>query len=127
MKAGADTEGAKAKQAVPLLKAVLCVDCETISNSPHDVCTVCGSPSLTNVFRMLGGSLRSQSTHSTADHPRTAKYNLELTIKVHEIPTNELNRALELISCLADVCGDLESLHINVEPVFDTQGVLRVA
>jgi hypothetical protein len=125
MKAGADTEGAM--QAVPLLKAVFCVDCETISNSPHDVCTVCGSPSLTNVFRMLGGSLRSQSTHSAADLPKTAKYNLELTIKVHEVPANELNRAIESISRLAEVCGDLESLHINVESVFDTQGVLRVA
>jgi hypothetical protein len=28
---------------------------------------------------------------------------------------------------LAEVCGDLESLHINVESVFDTQAVLRAA
>jgi hypothetical protein len=76
---------------------------------------------------MLGGSLRRQSTHSTADHPKTAKYNLELTIKVHEIPANELNRAIESISRLAEVCGDLGFLHINVESVSDTQGVLRVA
>jgi hypothetical protein len=58
---------------------------------------------------------------------KTAKYNLELTVKVHEIPANELNRAIESISRLAEVCGDLESLHINVESVFDTQAVLRAA
>ena len=56
-----------------------------------------------------------------------AKYNLELTVKVREIPANEVNRVIESISGLAEVCGDLESLHINVESVFDTQAVLRAA
>ena len=123
MKAGADTEGALST--VPLLNAVFCADCETISSSPHDVCTVCGSHSLTSVFRMLGGSLRSQQAYST--HVKTAKYNLELTVKVHEIPAKELNRAIESITRLAEVCGDLKCLHINVDSVFDTQGVLRAA
>ena len=113
--------------AVHLLNAVFCADCETISNSPHDACTVCGSPSLINLFRMLGGTLRNQKRQSAEDHAKTAKYNLELTVKVHEIPANELNRTIESISRLAEVCGDLESLHINVESVFDTQGVIRAA
>jgi hypothetical protein len=46
---------------------------------------------------------------------------------VHEIPATELNRALESISRLAEVCGNLESLHINVESVLDAQAVLRAA
>jgi RNA polymerase subunit RPABC4/transcription elongation factor Spt4 len=125
MNAGAHTDGGLS--AVPLLNAVFCADCETISNSPHDTCTVCGSPSLVNLFRILGGTLRSQKAQSAEDHGKTAKYNLELTVKVHEIPANELNRAIESISRLAEVCGDLESLHIDVEPVFGTQAVLRAA
>jgi len=84
--------------AVPLLNAVFCADCETISNSPHDACTVCGSPSLINLFRVLGGTLRSQKPQSAEGHAKTAKYNLELTVKVHEIPANELNRAIESIT-----------------------------
>ena len=52
MNAGAHTDGGLS--AVPLLNAVFCADCETISNSPHDACTVCGSRSLLNLFRMLG-------------------------------------------------------------------------
>jgi hypothetical protein len=64
---------------------------------------------------------------SAEDHVKTAKYNLELTVKVNKIPANELNRAIESISHLAEVCGDLESLHINVESVFETQAVLRAA
>jgi len=125
MNAGTHTEGGLST--VPLLNAVFCADCETISNSPHDACTVCGSHSLISLFRMLGGTLRTQKPQSTEERAKTAKYNLELTLKVHEIPANELNRAIESISRLAEVCGDLESLHINVESVFDTQGILRVA
>jgi hypothetical protein len=42
---------------VPLLNAVLCADCEVISDSSGDVCSVCGSRSLLNLGRVLGGSV----------------------------------------------------------------------
>ena len=125
MNAGAHTEGGLST--VPLLNAVFCADCETISNSPHDACTVCGSHSLISLFRMLGGTLRSQKPQSTEDHAKSVKYNLELTANVHEIPATELNHAIELITRLAEAGGDVKCLHINVESVFDTQGVLRAA
>jgi hypothetical protein len=125
MNAGAHPD--EGLSAVSLHNAVFCVDCETVSNSQHDACGVCGSHSLISLFRMLGGTLRSQKPQSTPDQARTAKYNLELTARVHEIPANELNRVIESISRLAEVCSDLESLHINVESVFDTHGVLRAA
>ena len=41
--------------AICLKKAVLCVDCDVLSDSPHDYCLVCGSRSLFNVGRLLGG------------------------------------------------------------------------
>jgi hypothetical protein len=125
MNAGAHTDGSLS--AVPMLNAVFCADCETISNSPHDACTVCGSRSLISLFRMLGGTLRSQKPQATAGHAKTAKYNLELTAKVHGIPATELNHVMESITRLAEVPGDLESLHLDVEPVFDTQAVLKAA
>jgi len=125
MNAGTHTNGGL--RADPLLNAVFCAGCETISNSPHDACVVCGSRSLLNLFRMLGGTLRSQKPQSAEDHGKTAKYNVELTVKVHEVPANELNRAIESISRLAEVCGDLESLHINVESVFDPKAVFKAA
>ena len=124
MNAGARNDGRL--NTVALQNAVFCAGCETISNSPHDACTVCGSRSLINLFRMLGGTVRSQKPQSAEDHAKT-EYNLELTVKVYEIPANEVNRVIESISRLAEVCGDLESLHINVESVFDTQAVLRAA
>jgi hypothetical protein len=122
MDPGADIEGGLS--AVPLLNAVFCADCECISNSPHDGCTVCGSHALIGLFRVLGGTLRSQTAK---DDAKTAKYNLELTVKMHEIPANELNRAIQSITSLAEVSGDLECLHINLESGSDTQGVRRAA
>jgi len=125
MNAGAGTD--KGVATVPLLSAMFCVDCESISNSAHDVCTVCGSHSLISVFRMLGGTLRSQKAQPTAYQRKTAKYNLDITVKVHGVPGDELNHAIESISRLAEVCGDLESLHLNLESVPGTEGVLKVA
>jgi hypothetical protein len=42
---------------VPLLNAVLCADCEVISDSLGDVCSVCGSHSLLSLGRLLGGTV----------------------------------------------------------------------
>ena len=43
--------------AVALQHAVLCAECDVVSDSPHDTCLVCGSRSLFNIARMFGGSL----------------------------------------------------------------------
>jgi hypothetical protein len=41
--------------AISLQNAVLCADCDVVSDSPHDICMVCGSRSLLNICRVLGG------------------------------------------------------------------------
>jgi hypothetical protein len=43
--------------AVALQSAVLCAECDVVSDSPHDVCMVCGSRSLVNICRILGGNM----------------------------------------------------------------------
>ena len=40
--------------AVRLQNAVLCPNCDTISDSPHDACMICGSRSLLPLSRVLG-------------------------------------------------------------------------
>ena len=42
---------------IPLSHAVLCADCEVISDSSGEVCEVCGSRSLLNLGRVLGGCI----------------------------------------------------------------------
>jgi hypothetical protein len=45
---------------VPLLEAVLCADCEVISNSSGERCEICGSHSLLSLGRVLGGSIEGE-------------------------------------------------------------------
>ena len=42
---------------VTLLHAVLCADCEVISDSSGEFCAVCGSRSLLSLGRVLGGCI----------------------------------------------------------------------
>jgi anaerobic ribonucleoside-triphosphate reductase len=39
---------------IQLEQAVLCTDCEIISDSPHQSCPVCGSRALMGLARILG-------------------------------------------------------------------------
>ena len=43
--------------AVALQNAVLCAECDVVSDSPNDTCLVCGSRSLFNISRIFGGNL----------------------------------------------------------------------
>ncbi len=46
--------------AVPLPEAVLCADCEIISNSAGEKCEICGSASLLSLGRILGGCIEGE-------------------------------------------------------------------
>jgi len=57
---------ARVLNAVPLQNAVLCAECDVVSDSPHDACLVCGSRSLFNIARMFGGQLPKQRANLVA-------------------------------------------------------------
>ncbi len=52
---------------VPLLKAVLCAECECITESRGEVCGVCGGRSLVNLGRLLGSAMQSEAEFDLAD------------------------------------------------------------
>lgn len=110
MNTGANSR--KAIATVPLLNAVFCVNCETISNSPHDTCRICGSSSLVNVCRVLGGTLSIRKPYATPEH---AKYRVELTAAMSGIAASDLNMLFELLTRLAEAGGDLSSVHVKVD------------
>jgi hypothetical protein len=49
---------------VALQNAVLCAECEVVSDSPHDSCLVCGSRSLFNIAHIFGGKLPKERVNS---------------------------------------------------------------
>ena len=79
MKSGAvgHGQGRPVINAVPLQNAVLCAECDVVSDSPHDVCLVCGSRSLINIARMFGGKLPNRRAALVSQ-------------KVMEIPSREV-------------------------------------
>jgi hypothetical protein len=112
----------KAIGAVPLRNAVFCAGCESITNSPHDRCTVCGSPSLTSLSRLLG-----EEPERTKGQARTAKYNLALVVKVQGVPGAELNEVMHLLSRLADAGGGLADVHVQVESIVEAEHLISAA
>ena len=54
-------EKGRVLNAVALQNAVLCAECDVVSDSPHDQCLVCGSRSL---FNMSSHVRRKSSQHS---------------------------------------------------------------
>jgi hypothetical protein len=69
---GASQEG-RCLNAVALRNAVLCAECDVVSDSPHDRCLVCGSPSLFNIARMFGGNLPKDRASVIASDAREEK------------------------------------------------------
>ena len=52
---------------LPLQQAVLCADCECISESRSDVCGVCGGRSLVHLGRLLGSAIQEEAEVSLRD------------------------------------------------------------
>jgi hypothetical protein len=62
-------ERARVLNAVALQNAVLCAECDVVSDSPHDQCLVCGSRSLFNIARLFGGNLPKKRASLIAHEP----------------------------------------------------------
>ena len=96
--------------------AVYCVNCDLVTNSPHDACGVCGSHSVIAVSRMWQLTLAEAPTNA----PR---YKVSFTVDVREIPANGLNESTKLISRLAELGGDVKVLQIQVDTVFSHDAI----
>ena len=62
-------ERAHVLNAVALQNAVLCAECDVVSDSPHDHSLVCGSRSLFNIARLFGGNLPKKRASLIAHEP----------------------------------------------------------
>ena len=101
--------------AVPLQGAVLCLDCECITNGRIDSCPVCSSRSLLNIGQLLGGS----PLPGPSQAPRNAMcFDLTFTIELKQMVTRDVNTAIERITRMIDPrLGHQGAFHINVEPL----------
>ena len=116
----AETRNQPEAEVVPLGDAVLCLDCEVISNSRCDECPACKSRSLVSLARMLGGSLLG---HKVNRFQACENVLFDVTIKVglQQMHAKDLSNTL---ASLTDLIGPRlghgrASFHIDVEPKVD--------
>jgi hypothetical protein len=64
--------------AVALQHAVLCAECDVVSDSLHDICMICGSRSLVNICRILGGKM--PKNRAELLKPEPMKINQEIVL-----------------------------------------------
>ena len=70
----------QSQNAVALQNAVLCAECDVVSDNPHDRCLVCGSRSLFNIARMFGGNLpKDRASLVASDGPEISSYEMILS------------------------------------------------
>ena len=72
--------------AIRLTNAVLCVECDVLSDSPHDHCLVCGSRSLFNLGRLLGGMPKERAKVVEEQEAPAIKVKTILTFPVSDRP-----------------------------------------
>lgn len=110
--------GSRFLSAIPLLNAVYCVNCDLITDSPHDFCAACGSHSVIAVSRLW--QLTLPEVRAT-----TARYKISFTADIRDIPANGLHESTKLITRLGELGGDVKDLHIQVEPVFRRDAIRK--
>ena len=108
---------------VPLQNAMLCVDCESVTGTPHDTCPVCGSHSLLGLARLLGGTLAAHkaSNCTTSSRSGVAKpllFNAEVVVGLNRISAAEFSAIIGGITSVMTPAleKDRASLHVEVEP-----------
>jgi len=104
--------------ALPLQSAVLCVDCESVTDHRFEECPLCGSRKLLGIAGMLGITLPLHKADQEKDEV-IALFDLEFTIDVKQMELKDLNAAIQHITSLigARLVGGRARCHINVEPV----------
>ena len=79
--------------AVRLQQAVLCVDCDVISDSPNSRCLVCGSRSLLTLARVLNVEQRSCVPASPKQREERAEPPAQVLVLVPSMPHRSRQRA----------------------------------
>jgi len=104
--------------AVPLQNAVLCVDCECVTNGRLDECSVCGSHSLLSLAKIIGGDQLTPTAPRPGTNPET-RFEVKIAIGWNQILPRELCGAIESIDRLIGpwLVNGQASCHIDVAPV----------
>ena len=102
-----------------LQNASVCVECESVTDDRLKECPVCGSPTLLNFGRMIGGTLPLHKINRATEKNHAERFDLEFTIDLKEMELKDLNAAIQYITGLLGprLVRGRAHCHISVEPV----------
>ena len=111
-------------ETVSLQTAVLCIDCELVTDSRCDACPVCGGHSLLSLAGIVGGALVDYKGANRRGQ-ELRLFNLHISIAVTQLEGGELTAMIERLSKIAasKLATNRATLHISVEPVVSESGV----
>jgi len=112
----AGTRNCSRTEGLALWNAVICLDCEVLSNTPGDECPACKNRSVVSLARMLGGSLlahRVQLSHEC----ESALFVVNIVVELRQMHAKDLTTTIER---LTNVIGPMlargrASFRVNVD------------
>lgn len=104
--------------------AVICLDCEVISNTPGDECPACKNRSVVSLARMLGGSLLAHTVQRSHEGEGVL-FEVNITVELRQMHAKDLTTTIER---LTNVIGPTlargqASFHVNVDTPQQPGGV----
>lgn len=106
-----------ANEGLPLWNAVLCLDCEVISNRRGNECPVCNGRSFVSLARVFGGSLFAHREHRSQECGNPL-FDLKITVDLRQLHAKDLTTTLERLTTLIGprLAQDQATFHVDVKP-----------
>ncbi len=116
------------REFIPIANAVLCLDCEAISQSRSGECIACQGHSLVSLARLLSGRLLDHRV--TSIPPKEGSlFDISITLELKHLQAKDLNAVVESLDNLIESrhkpCH--ASCHLDVQPSIDTAGLIPAA
>jgi len=96
--------------------AVICLECEAISNTTGDECPACKNRSVVSLARMLGGSFLAHTVQRSHEG-ESVLFQADITVELRQMHAKDLTTTIER---LTNVIGPTltrgrASFHVNVD------------
>jgi hypothetical protein len=112
----AGTRNRSGAEMLLLCNAVICLDCEVISNTTGDECPACKNRSVVSLARMLGGSFLAHTVQRSHEG-ESVLFEVNITVELRQMYAKDLTTTIER---LTNVIGPTlargrASFHVNVD------------
>lgn len=105
---------------IPIDNAVLCLDCEAVSQSRSGECIACQGHSLVSLARLLSGRLLDNRVTSIPTKEGSL-FDISITLELKHLRAKDLNAVVESLDAIIESRHEPchASCHVDVQPSTD--------